>query len=937
MSEPHTDKQLRSRVKLLGRLLGNVLRDQAGGRVYTAVEKLRKGFIALRQEGDDPRHRQQLMQLIDALDADTLACVVRAFNVYFSLVNVAEEAFSHHQRREQLHEGGPLWFGSFDLALREFHEQGIDADQLQALMGELVYRPVFTSHPTESRRRTVMETLRRIFVISQQLDNPRLNEEEQEAVVESLQAQIEVLWKTDEVRAHKPQVRDEIKNGLYYFRESLFTAVPQTYRNLEKAVHRIYGEARRSDGNPVHVPSFLSFGSWIGGDRDGNPFVKPETTALAVRLQHREAIREYLRRVTDLSYRLTHSRALCEPSTAFLEQLAADEQRFPTIFAHEPERYDAEPYRRKLHLMRHRLRDNLERVEARLHDGNAPRPDTGFVDEGEFLHDLYLIRDSLIGHDDARSANAELKDLIRLAETFGFYLMRLDVRQESTRHTEAVAALFDQDTALPDYRALDEEQRLEWLAELLGDPGRRHFDTELMPEGDRETVETLEVMARMRDEISPRAFGNYVISMTHSASHVLEVMLLGALAGLVGRRDGGWFCHLSVAPLFETIEDLDHIRPVMSQLLDVPVYRELLAVSGNLQEVMLGYSDSCKDGGIVSSSWNLYNAQKSVTELARARGIDTLLFHGRGGTLGRGGGPTHESIVAQPPGTVNGRIKFTEQGEVLTYKYSNLETAIYELSMGATGLMKASRSIVADYHDDRRDYLGIMDELAATGERVYRELTDDTPGILDYFYEATPINEIALLNIGSRPSHRNKKDRSKASVRAIGWVFAWAQSRHTIPAWYGIGTALEQWRGNDPTRLARLQTMYQEWPYFRSLLSNTQMSLFKAEMNIAAHYAELCEDPETAERIYQAIRDEYHRTVRQVLEISGSSRLLEETPGLMLSLTRRNPYLDPLNHIQITLLRRYRDESRDEAERDRWRDPLLRSINAIAAGMRNTG
>ncbi len=938
MTEPQTDKQLRSRVKLLGTLLGNVLREQAGEDVYSAVEDLRKGFIDLRK-GDDPARRQRLMGLIDELNPDTLAHVVRAFNVYFSLVNVVEEAFFHHQRRRQLHRGGPLWTGSFDATLRQFREQGMDADQLQVLLEHLIYRPVFTSHPTESRRRTIMESLRRIFLISQKLDSSRLNPEEREAVTEELQTQIEVLWKTDEVRAHKPQVRDEIKNGLYYFRESLFTAVPETYRNIEKGVRRIYGDQQRADGRPVEVPSFLSFGSWIGGDRDGNPFVKPETTALAVRLQHREVLREYLRRVTDLSYRLTHARALCDPSPAFLESLAADDVRFPDVFADQPTRYDAEPYRRKLFIMRHRIRHNLERVDARLYDRpNEPRFSDTYNHENEFLRDLYLIRDSLIHHGDERSARSELKDLIRIAETFGFYLVRLDVRQESTRHSEAVANLFELADGLPDYRDLDEDSRIDWLARLIADPEkRRGFKVDVMPEAHRETLETLEVMARMRDEVSPHAFGQYVISMTHAASHVLEVILLGCLAGLVGRRDDGWYCHLQVAPLFETIEDLDHIEPVMARLLDVPVYRELLTASGNLQEVMLGYSDSCKDGGIVSSSWNLYNAQKSITRLAQERGVETRLFHGRGGTLGRGGGPTHESIIAQPPGTVNGRIKFTEQGEVLTYKYSNLETAVYELSMGVTGLMKASRNVVTEYREDRDEYLAIMDDLAGEGERVYRTLTDDTPGFLDYFYEATPINEIGLLNIGSRPSHRSKQDRSKASVRAIGWVFAWAQSRHTLPAWFGIGSALETWRANDPERLEKLQKMYREWPYFRSLLANTEMSLFKAEMNIAAYYAGLCEDPDTAERVYDAVRDEYQRTLEQVLAVAGHETLLEETPALMLSLTRRNPYLDPLNHIQFRLLERTRSEETDEAERERWMDPLLRTINAIAAGMRNTG
>ena len=352
---------------------------------------------------------------------------------------------------------------------------------------------------------------------------------------------------------------------------------------------------------------------------------------------------------------------------------------------------------------------------------------------------------------------------------------------------------------------------------------------------------------------------------------------------------------------------------------------------------MLGYSDSCKDGGIVASSWQLYRAQQKIVQTLKAAGVGCRLFHGRGGTIGRGGGPTHDAILSQPPGTVHGQIKFTEQGEVLRYKYSNVETAVYELSMGITGLLKASRAIIRPHAGDRRDWMGTMDELTRLGESAYRQLIDHTEGLFDYFYEVTPVSEIGLLNIGSRPSHRKQQDRSKSSIRAIPWVFGWAQSRHTLPAWYGLGTALETWRNNDPARLAQLQAMHQEWPFFRALLSNIQMALFKGEMNIAREYTRLARDPVQAAAIYNRIRDEYWRTVTQVLHICGIHQLLEDNPTLGLSLYRRNPYLDPLNNIQITLLSRYRNPDLSEEQRERWLHPLLRTINAIAGGMRNTG
>jgi len=352
---------------------------------------------------------------------------------------------------------------------------------------------------------------------------------------------------------------------------------------------------------------------------------------------------------------------------------------------------------------------------------------------------------------------------------------------------------------------------------------------------------------------------------------------------------------------------------------------------------MLGYSDSCKDGGILASNWKLYEAQQRIIAITDRHQIQVRLFHGRGGTIGRGGGPTHEAILSQPPGTVHGQIKFTEQGEVLRYKYSNAETAGYELSMGFSGLLKASRVLIMPHTEDRRDYMGIMDDLTRLGEAAYRELIDATPGLFDYFYEVTPVSEIGQLNIGSRPSHRKQQDRSKYSIRAIPWVFGWAQSRHTLPAWYGLGTALETWRSDDPARLARLQAMYQEWPFFRSLLGNIQMALSKGEMHIAHEYTRLASDPEAAERIYSRISEEYWRTVTQVLHVCGLHQLLEENPALGLSLYRRNPYLDPLNNIQVTLLSRYRNPDLTDEQRDRWLHPLLRSINAIASGMRNTG
>jgi len=933
ITPPPRDKELRSRVRLFGDLLGEVLAAEAGHDVLATVELLRKGYIRLRNR-DDAALRARLAKKIDSLDPDTLSHVVRAFNMYFSLVNIAEEAFQHRERRRIVRQGGPLWRGSFDHTLRELHAEGINAEQIQALLDSALYLPVFTAHPTESKRRAIMHNLRRIFVTAEQLDGPALSREQREDIIRELRDQIQVLWKTDEVRTQKPSVEDEIRNGLFYFRESLFEAVPLVYRYLEKAMRRVYGEAQ------PRVPGLLNFGSWIGGDRDGNPFVKPATTAYALRMHMREILCEYLRRLEDMRGKLTYSSRLVQPSQAFTDSLERDVRDYPQSIGANPNRYSHEPYRRKLYIMRNRLRDNLRLAIARTEHPETAAPEqypSCFRDEGEFLADLKLIQASLQSHGESGVARGDLLDLIRLVETFGFFLLHLDIRQESNRHSEAVAELCARRGSCEDYASLDESTRVGLLCTLLNDAQPTAIEHHSLSEATRETLQVLELMALMREEVSPGAFGTYVISMTHNASHVLELMWLAALCGLVGREHGEWYCHIRISPLFETIEDLAHIEQVLSRLLDQPVYRQILKASGNLQEIMLGYSDSCKDGGILASGWNLFEAQQKIIAIAQGHGVDCRLFHGRGGTLGRGGGPTHDAILSQPAGTVHGQVKFTEQGEVLSYKYSNEETAAYELTMGITGLLKASRNVVQPQSDECKEYADIMARLAAQGEQAYRGLVDRSEGLLDYFYEATPVSEIGLLNIGSRPSHRKRQDRSKGSIRAIPWVFGWAQSRHTLPAWYGIGSALQWFTQQDGGSLEKLRAMYGKWAFFRALLSNTQMSLAKADMDIAQEYAALATNQERARAIYSCIRAEHDRTLEMVRQVAGIDCLLQETPALALSLTRRAPYLDPLNHVQVKLLSRVRDPHLPEAEQERWLEPLLRSINAIASGMRNTG
>ncbi|HWR77390.1 MAG TPA: phosphoenolpyruvate carboxylase [Thiobacillus sp.] len=931
-----TDDHLRAQVKLLGTLLGQVLLQFAGEDVFDAVETLRRGFAELHQQEDQQR-RTELMAMIDAMPANKVELVVRAFSSYFMLVNVAEESFAHRNRRRMLSHGMALWDGSFDRTLADLKAQGISVDTLQGMLNRLHYAPVFTAHPTEARRRAVMEGVRRVFLICDQLYSPTLGVNDQRELETQLAAEIQVMWRTDELRTAKLEVRDEVRNGLYYVRESLFEAVPKAYQYFEKAIRKHYGV--NADGvGVVEVPSFIRFGSWIGGDRDGNPFVTADVTEWTVHTQMQAALDEYRLRVLELRQTLTHSGGWCTPSAPFLERLLEYEAEFgeQVFLGTAVQIYSREPYRRMAAIMLARLGANLSYVHQCLADVPSFTSHLAYKNASAFLDDLYLLRDSLISHGDRIVAMQDLQALIRLVESFGFHLLQLDIRQESTVHTRTVTAVLQQIDPDFDYAGATEAERLQRLAAWIGYIDPIEVNDVALDDEAREALAVFRRMAKLKAEVGDEVFGTYVISMTHSASHVMEVMLLARLVGLCGHTGRDWFCRILVAPLFETVDDLQRSQAILEQLLSNKVYRALVAANGNHQEVMLGYSDSCKDGGILASNWNLYQAQLSIIALTQQFGVECRLFHGRGGTVGRGGGPTYEAILSQPPGTVNGEIKFTEQGEMLYYKYGHPETANYEIGMGATGLLKASATALAQSEVRYpQAYLDRMRDIAAAGETAYRALIG-APGFIDYFYESTPVTEIGLLNIGSRPSHRKKADRSLGSIRAIPWVFGWAQSRHTLPAWYGIGSALQGFIDRQPDGLAHLQAMYREWPFFRGLLSNVQMALTKADMEIAEEYARLCDHPNTMV-IYRTIADEFALTVAGVKQVAQIETLLEDNPTLALSISRRRPYIDPINHIQVRMLKRYRSGSVWESEQDTWLTPLKRSINAIAAGMRNTG
>ena len=929
-----TDTQLRSCVKLLGKLLGDTIKSHAGKKVYTVVEKLRKGFINLQESPDQKKH-DQLIKNIEKLDPITLKNVVRSFSKYFALVNVAEEAYQHIYREGLIKSGKAgsiLWEGSFDHMLKDCKLHGITTNDLQKLYDSLQYIPVFTAHPTEAMRRSKMEATRRIFATILELHMYHGQSIRKEEIIKKLKAQILILWKTDEVRMKKPTVEDEVRNGLYYFNTSLFKAVPQMYRDLENATKRIYCDSLSV--NSIKVPSFLRFGSWIGGDRDGNPFVTPEVTQKAVYMHAKTAFKEYIKRAQNLSLFMTHSDQLMKPSDEFLNSLEGDDNKFlEKAFYRKSNTFSKEPYRRKFKIISYRLNESLQRIED-FQDGitNSERPDI-YSSEKELLNDLYIIRDSLNQDGDSVLLEFGIDDFIRLVETFGFFLVNLDIREESSKHTKVVSQLV-KIIKNKNYDELEEQEKVTLLTNMLSEKDTFLKNYDSLSEELKATVDVFKTMILLREQISPEAFGHYIISMTHDASHVLEVMLIAKMVGLVGEKDNGeLFCNILITPLFETIDDLARIKNILQSLFSNSLYIKFLQChEDNLQEVMLGYSDSCKDGGILASSYGLYKAQNEIIEISNKYGIECKLFHGRGGTVGRGGGPTHNAILAQPPKTVNGKIKITEQGEVLSYKYAQYETACYELEMAIGGLIKASQHIVVEQESELMSFEKVMEVMTLKGEDKYRELTDRTPGLLDYFYEATPVQELGELNIGSRPSHRSKGERSKYSIRAIPWVFGWSLSRHTLPAWYGLGAAMEKIYANNGIEI--LQKMYKDWPFFHMLIDNIGMAIAKADLAIAKDYACLANDQKSAAKIIKKIEEEYKLTENLMLQIIDTKRLLTDNKKLALSLYRRKPYMDPLNYIQVMLLRKHRaSSSHDES----IFNPLLRTIHAIAAGLRNTG
>jgi len=971
----------------LVRMLETVVTQRDGEEVVLTANTLMDGFKQL-GASFEPRLHAELMRFIQEMNPELLLKVVRFLNLTSALLNTTEEFAKSHMRQERVGaldrgEVDSLWAGSFYDVFNDFKQAGVGPEELQGHLDTLQYTPVWTAHPTEARRRVVMTSLRRMYELLRNVGDPRLNSRMLNKLEAELETEVETLWRTDEMRLSPPSVLDEIMNGLEYYRYSLFDATLELYQKAEASLARVYGEegseAKAQDqlrALGLTIPSCINFGSWIGGDRDGNPFVKPDTTEAAALLQSRLIFAEYISRMESASCRLTHSSSLAEVDPDFIAYINEPKNleiasRIPALQVGSPE-----PYRVLTWIMRHRLEQNLRIVNQKLREnaeivnhergssvlinilynidpieGNDPTA-CAYASEAEFLGDLRRLARALEAEGSHRLVDNVVKDLIRLAETFGFHLASLDIRQESGRHHSAVAEVLSGDFlgVAPDYSEMGVEARFQLLLDTVrGEPPSAEWLAEKLPamsDSTRETVQVLQAVANVKNNISPRAIGAYCISMAQAADDVVEVLFLGWLVnqGLVklDQDTQEWTCGIYVSPLFETINDLNNMPDALSLLLASPQYRAMLAATKPAevakQEVMLGYSDSCKDGGIFASAYGLYKAQKQIQEIGEATGAEFRIFHGRGGSLGRGSGPSFESIMSLPPGSVKGETKFTEQGEIITYRYGNKETAIYELGCGLTGLMKASHPATRALAEDCAEYLEIAEALATNGESAYRELTDETPGFYDYYYETTVVNEISLMNMGSRPARRQTGDRTKASLRAIPWVFAWAQARVTMPGWFGVGSALQAYSHGDPERLVKLQKMHDEWPFFHNLISSVQMALFKADTDIMKEYSRLCEDRITETLIYDLLAKEHQIAQSQILLTIQDSKLLSrQYIDLRNSVSHRDSILKPLNYIQTILLSRKSDPALSEEEQAVNMNNLLRSIKAIASSIRNTG
>lgn len=908
---------MRADIRLLGAILGDTVREQNGDEVFDLVERARVESFRVRRSEID---RAEMAAMFSGLDIHLAIPIIRAFSHFALLANVAEDI--HRERRRAVHvdAGEPPQDSSLAATYAKLDLAELDsATVADALKGALV-SPVITAHPTETRRRTVFVTQHRITGLMRLHAEGHTQTDDGRDIELELRRQVLTLWQTALIRLSRLQITDEIDVGLRYYPAALFEVIPQVNGEVRDALRARWPDAELLAG-PILQP-----GSWIGGDRDGNPNVTGEVVRRATGSAAFTAVAHYLAELTDLEQELSLSARLVSVTPELAELADA---------CPENARAD-EPYRRAVRVIRGRLTATAAEILDRQPQHELDLGLTRYVTPADLRADLDTVDASLRAHGSALLADDRLALLREGVGVFGFHLCGLDMRQNSDVHQEVVGELLAWAGVHPDYGSLAEDERVELLAAELST--RRPLLGERAELSDLARGE-LGVMAAAAHAVrryGPAAVPNYVISMCQSVSDVLEAAILLKEAGLLDASGPEPYCPVGISPLFETIDDLHNGAAILHEMLELPVYRALVSARGDSQEVMLGYSDSNKDGGYLASSWAVYRAELSLVEVARKTGIRLRLFHGRGGTVGRGGGPSYQAILAQPPGAVNGSLRLTEQGEVIAAKYAEPQLARRNLESLVAATLESTLLDVEGLGEAAEPAYAVLDEVATLARRAYAELVHDTPGFVEYFKASTPVSEIGSLNIGSRPASR-KPTESIADLRAIPWVLAWSQSRVMLPGWYGTGSAFEQWIAAGPDseadRVATLHELYERWPFFASVLSNMAQVLAKSDLGLAARYAELVPDESLRRRVFDKIVDEHRRTIAMHKLITGHDDLLADNPALARSVFNRFPYLEPLNHLQVELLRRYRSGDDDELVQR----GILLTMNGLSSALRNSG
>jgi len=909
---------LRRDVHFLGELLGQVLIHQEGRALFDTEERIR--YLAIRaRRRHRPRDDAALRRALTALPPATAEKIIRAFSVYFQLVNIAEE--NHRLRRKRYYEGLPGFHpqrGSIEDLVHRVRQSRVSFETLSKWTERLLIQLVLTAHPTQALPPTILNKHRAIWNLLLKREQISPTPKEMRAITQRLLEEITALWQTDELRSARPTVQDEVEQGLYYLSSVLYEALPELSLAFRHEVERVYGRSL-----PLAGP--VRFGSWIGGDKDGNPNVTDESLRWAL-LRYRQAIlAKYLESLEQLQEQLTHSDELCRMAPSFLRSLAADRRSLPVWTEPLQEQFPHQPYRQKLGFMIARLRQMFR---------NPSGVESGYANADELLQEVRAIERSLRGHRADRVASHAVAKLSLQVSLFGFHFAKLDVREHSQRHLDAFAELVLRHELSPtDPRAMSEADRTALLNQLLAKP--RYVDLlRGSTASTQQVVRTFQAMAEHCEQVDPEAIDGYVISMTHAPSDVLTVLWFFQQTDLFRRTTRGWQSFVHIVPLFEGIDDLRSAHDMMEMLYRHPAYRQHLRARGRLQQIQLGYSDSNKDGGFFTANWELYQAQRRLAETASARHVRLQLFHGRGGTIGRGGGPLHQAILAQPHGTVGGRIKITEQGEVFAAKYANPSMAMRNLELVLSAVMEATL-LTSRPPSNLRRWSEVAEELSQAAYGHYRSVVYDDPAFVRYFQQATPIDAIREFQIGSRPARRSQSDRIE-DLRAIPWVFSWIQSRHLLPSWFSFGTAVDQYCRTHRHGMSTLRQMYGSFPWFHVMVDFLQMSLGMADLRVAAAYAALVTPRAMGERIFSSMNQEFTHTRQAVLAITKQRRLLATNDVLQNAIRLRNPYVDPISLLQVRLLKQRR-HARDRRSQRQLGRLLSLTINGIAAGMRHTG